>query len=164
MARTLPILVAAACVLLSGCFHQASPELWVEVSPLAQYRNPAKPLDCDMEVLLVEPVRRYTKIAIVEGWADENEHDKLINALRRRACKTGADALLVSDQRGQSTPLHLYRATPNDLSEEVSSGANLEPGYYLHKEEHIPKIGEPGHSGFYIDATAIVYDRSGITK
>lgn len=102
---------------------------------------------------------RYTKIAIVEGWAGVDQGGELLDELRRKACRTGADASLLLESAGQVTPVHLYRATPNDLSEEVSSGANLEPGHYLHKEEHIPKIGEPGHSGYCVDAVAIVYDR-----
>ncbi len=102
---------------------------------------------------------RYTKIAIVEGWAGVDQGGELLDELRRKACRTGADASLLLESAGQVTPLHLYRATSDDLSEEVSSGANLEPGHYLHKEEHIPKIGEPGHSGYCVDAVAIVYDR-----
>jgi len=110
-------------------------------------------------MLRSDPKARFTKIAIVEGWGDPSHPDALLDSLRRSACAAGADALLIIEATSQVTQPHLYEATPNEASEETSGHGSHNPGSYIMNKEHIAKIGEAGHSGYYVDAVAIVYDR-----
>jgi hypothetical protein len=158
---TVPM-VAVGCVALCGCSQTSQSDLkvQVQVSQLAPYPNAAKGPDCDMPVLRQRPLERYSEVAIVEGWAERGKADELLKELRRKACQTGADALLIVESREQVTKQHLYKATPNEESEETTGmGGMQQPGEYIQKEEHVPKVGEPGHSGYYTDSVAIVYER-----
>ncbi len=156
------VFAVLTCIVFPACFYRGNPEPRVQVSQLVAYPGPSRGPDCNMPILRVKPLERHLEIAIVEGWAGSGQGERLLAQLKRTACETGADALLVLEDRAQITTQHLYRVTPNMTSEAAAGGTSAEasrPGYYLSKEEHVARIGEPGHSGDYIDAVAIVYGR-----
>ena len=43
----------------------------------------------------------YRKIAIVEAWGTLDHKDEMLDALRQKACSTGADALLIVSSQSQ---------------------------------------------------------------
>ncbi len=64
----------------------------------------AKPPDCNMPVLRHEPLRDFRKVAIVEAMGNvyASEAD-VLPALQRKACETGADAIVINTSRSQTT-------------------------------------------------------------
>jgi hypothetical protein len=79
-------------------------------------------------------------------------------ALQRKACETGADALVVVNSTHQDIKNLLYRATPNETETDLDNKNGYSaPGAYIQTAEHTRRIGEAGHNGLYIDAVAINY-------
>ena len=152
-------LLAACAGAAAGCFTDKRPTQ-VMVTQVATTIKPAKPPDCDMPVLTEEPATGYQELAIVEAWSDVNEDPaKVLPELKRKACATGAQALLVVSGKKQSDKKLLYGVTPNESETGVTS-KNRTPnqaGDYINKMQYIPRIGEGGHIGYYIDALAIDY-------
>lgn len=150
----------AACLALgvTGCATQRVP-MTVEVTQLAPYEHAAKPPDCRMPVLNTLPLTDYEQVAIVEAWADlKDQPDDVLPALQRKACETGADALVVINSAHQDIKNLLYRATPNETETDMDSkNGYSKPGQYIQTAEHTRRIGEAGHNGLYIDAVAINY-------
>jgi hypothetical protein len=142
----------------AGCFDKRPTQ--VLVTQVAPAIHPAKPPDCDMPVLTEEPTAGYQQIAIVEAWADVNEDPaKVVPELKRQACATGAQALLIVSGKKQDVHSQLYGVTPNETETEVTS-TNRTPnqsGDYINKMQYKPKLGEEGHTGYYVDALAIDY-------
>jgi hypothetical protein len=130
------------------------------VTPVSTVMRPAKPPDCNMPVLTDEPTVPFQQVAIVEAWADISKgQTDILPELKRQACSTGADALLIVGGKKQDVKSLLYGATPNETETQVTatnSGAN-QAGQYIKMMEHTRRIGEPGHRGYYIDAAAIEY-------
>ena len=95
----LPLAIAAA-----GCVHAVSLPPQVTLSEMEPSGRAAKPPDCNMPVLRHEPLRDYRKIAIVEAlgnrFASESE---VLPAVQRKACETGADAIVVLTSKAQTT-------------------------------------------------------------
>ena len=154
-------LTAIAAVLstaIVGCGSQKLP-LRVEVTQLAPYMHAAKGPDCNMPVLEAMPIKSLSQIAIVEAWGDlEDKSPDVLPALRSKACETGADALVIINSRHQDIKHLLYAATPNESMNEVTQkNGYANPGDYIRTTEHHSRIGEAGHTGFYIDAVAIDY-------
>ncbi|HUN56823.1 MAG TPA: hypothetical protein VMU41_01810 [Candidatus Binataceae bacterium] len=150
-----------ACLLIAitGCSSQRDP-LTVEVTQLAPYDRAAKAPDCNMPILDTLPLTNYTQVAIVEAWADlKDQPDQVMPELRRKACETGADALVVVNSAHQDIKNLLYRATPNEAQTDVDAknGSTNQAGDYIREAEHTRRLGEAGHNGFYIDAVAIDY-------
>jgi hypothetical protein len=131
------------------------------VTQVAATMHPAKPPDCNMPVLTQEPTTGYQQVAIVEAWADVNEDPSaVLPELKRKACGTGAQALLLLGGKKQDERSQLYNVTPNESETEVTS-TNRTPnqtGDYINKMQYTPKVGEQGHMGYYIDALAIDYN------
>lgn len=130
----------------------------VMVSQVSSEIDPAKPPNCNMPVLTGQPVRPYKEIAIVEVWADKSKDtSEVLPALKRGACGTGAQALLILNAKSQDVKHLLYSVTPNNTETEVTSSNNTsnQAGEYIKMMEHTRRIGEPGHDGFYVDAEAI---------
>lgn len=158
--KTMLALFCLCCVVGgAGCAATRMP-LEVDVTQLGPYLHAAKGPDCKMPVLLDPPTVSYRQIAIVEAWADI--HDKahqVIPALQRKACETGADAILILNARHQNVKSTLYAATPNETSmaQTESGNAYVDRGAYIRAMEHMRRIGERGHRGYYIDAVAIDY-------
>ncbi len=153
------VLLAACTGAAAGCFTDKRPTQ-VMVTQVAAAIKPAKPPDCDMPVLTQEPATGYQELAIVEAWSDVNEDPaKVLPELKRKACATGAQALLIVSGKKQSEKTLLYGVTPNE-SETAVTSTNRTPnqtGDYINKMQYTPRIGEGGHIGYYIDALAIDY-------
>jgi hypothetical protein len=153
------VALAACASVATGCFTDKRPTQ-VMTTPVSTVIRPAKPPDCDMPVLTQAPTVRYQQVAIVEAWADVNEEPaKVLPELKRQACATGAQALLIVTGTKQDVKSLLYGVTPNESETQVTS-ANTGPnqaGDYINKMQYKPKIGEAGHNGYYIDAVAIDY-------
>jgi hypothetical protein len=151
--------LAACASVAAGCFTDRRPTE-VMTTPVSTVIRPAKPADCNMPVLTQEPTVRYQQVAIVEAWADINEEPaKVLPELKRQACATGAQALLIVTGTKQDVKSLLYGVTPNESETQVTS-ANTSPNQaadYINKMQYKPKIGEAGHNGYYIDAVAIEY-------
>jgi hypothetical protein len=64
----------------------------------------AKPPNCDVKVLRHEPLTEYRKVGIIEGtgsvYASE---DDVLPAVKRKACETGADAIIILASKSQTT-------------------------------------------------------------
>lgn len=152
-------MLAACAGAAAGCFTDKRPTQ-VMVTPVAAAIYPAKPPDCNMPVLTQAPQTAYQQVAIVEAWADVNEDPaKVLPELKRQACATGAQALLIVTGKRQDAHSMLYGVTPNESESEVTS-TNRTPNQtadYINKMQYKPRIGEAGHNGYYIDALAIDY-------
>jgi hypothetical protein len=148
-------------VSVAGCSTQRTP-LYVDITQLAPYSHAAKSPDCPMPVLEAMPLASYQQIAIVEAWADvKDQQDDVMPALRRKACETGADALVILNSKRQDMKNLLYQATPNEsFDDSTKKNVYSGQGEYIAEMEHTRRIGEAGHSGFYIDAIAIDYATS----
>jgi hypothetical protein len=157
-------LAAAVCAALTmnggGCSTGRTP-MQVSVTQLAPYVNAAKDPGCTIPVLNTMPMGTYTQVAIVEAWADlKDTKDDVLPALRRKACETGADAVVLLNSTHQDIKQLLYQASPNEqLNETTQQNVYASQGEYIQEMEHTRRIGEAGHNGFYIDAVAITYNK-----
>jgi hypothetical protein len=151
-------LVACLAMAVAGCSSQKDP-LTVEVTQIAPYEHAAKPPDCNMPILDSLPLTNYEQVAIVEAWADlKDQPDQVMPELQRKACETGADALVVVNSAHQDIKNLLYRATPNEAQTDMDSkSGSASSGDYIREAEHTRRLGEAGHNGLYIDAVAIDY-------
>jgi hypothetical protein len=104
-----PLLVRAAVIVVlmlaaAGCARVVSLPPQVTLSEVEPSGRAAKPPDCNMPVLRHEPLTDYRKVAIVEAlgnrFADEAA---VLPAVQRKACETGADAIVVTESRAQTT-------------------------------------------------------------
>jgi len=158
-------LFAALCAVLSlnagGCSANHTP-MQVSVTQLAPYINAAKDPGCTIPVLNTMPMGTYTQVAIVEAWADlKDSKDDVLPALRRKACETGADALVILNSTHQDVKQLLYQASPNEqLNDTTQQNVYAGQGEYIQEMEHTRRIGEAGHNGLYIDAVAITYTKA----
>jgi len=148
----------ALSVVIAGCSSLKKP-LQVSVTQLSPYSHAAKGPDCQMPVLESLPVKNLSQIAIVEAWADASDQPPdVLPALKRKACETGADALVIINSEHQDIKNLLYAASPNEsLNEITQKNGYAGQGEYIKTAEHTRRIGEAGHNGFYIDAVAIEY-------
>ncbi|MBV8357500.1 MAG: hypothetical protein JO189_06130 [Deltaproteobacteria bacterium] len=158
-------LFAALCAVLSvnagGCSATRTP-MQVSVTQLAPYINAAKDPGCMIPVLNTMPTGTYTQVAIVEAWADlKDTKDDVLPALRRKACETGADALVILNSTHQDVKQLLYQASPNEqLNDTTQQNVYAGQGEYIQEMEHTRRVGEAGHNGLYIDAVAITYNKA----
>jgi hypothetical protein len=150
--------VVGLAAAIAGCGTQKQP-LTVELTQLGPYLSAAKPPDCHMPVLDALPLSSYSQVAIVEAWADvKDQSTDVLPALQRKACETGADALVIVNSEHQDIKNLLYAASPNEtLNDVTKKNGYAGGGEYIQTAEHTRRIGEPGHNGFYIDAVAINY-------
>jgi hypothetical protein len=148
----------ALAAVIAGCSSQKTP-LQVAVTQLGPYTHAAKSPDCKMPVLGLMPLGSLSQIAIVEVWADQKDQPPdVLPALQRKACETGADALVILNSEHQDVKNLLYAATPNQTLNEVTAhNAYASPKDYITEAEHTRRIGEAGHNGFYAEAVAINY-------
>jgi hypothetical protein len=154
-------LYAALALSSAGCSQQRT-KMEVSVTQLAPYVSAAKDPGCAMPVLDSMPMGSYTQVAIVEAWADlKDTKDDVLPALRRKACETGADALVIVNSTHQDVEQLLYQATPNQqLNETTQQNVYAGQGEYIREMEHTRRIGEAGHNGLYVDAVAITYNKA----
>jgi hypothetical protein len=162
------IVIAGGALILgcAGCSTGRTP-MEVDITQLAPYVHAAKAPDCQMPVLVSLPLTTYRQVAIVEAWADlKDDNNDVLPALKRKACETGADALVIINSKHQDIKSLLYQATPNEsLDDTTKQNVYAGQGEYIAAMEHTRRIGEAGHNGLYIDAVAINYakpeDKSG---
>ena len=149
----------ALSAIIAGCSSQKKP-LQVSVTQLGPYVHAAKAPDCHMPIFETMPLQNLSQIAIVEAWADaKDEPPDVMPALQRKACETGADALVVINSQHQDIKNLLYAPTPNETMNDLTrKNGYAEAGDYIRAAEHTRRIGEAGHNGFYIDAVAIDYE------
>src|ERR1700677_1396027 len=148
--------MAGLTFVVAGCSSQKD-QLTLQLTQLGPYEHAAKPPDCHMPVLETMPLTKYEQVAIVEAWADlKDQPDEVLPALQRKACETGADALVVINSAHQDIKNLLYQASPNESQGTVDAKGS-DSGAYIREAKHTRRIGEAGHNGFYIDAVAINY-------
>jgi hypothetical protein len=149
----------AGIALLAGCSTPGKVPMQVNITQLANYARPAQSPECKMQVLSSMPLTTFKEVAIVEAWADlKDDKSDVIPAMRRKACETGADALVILNSQHQDIKSFLYQASPNEtLNEATQKDVYAGQGEYIKTAEHTRRIGEAGHNGFYIDGVAINY-------
>ena len=149
----------AGLALLGGCSTPGKVPMQVNIVQLANYVHAARPPECEMPILDGLPLISYREVAIVEVWADlkDNQAD-VLPALKRKACETGADALVIINSQHQDIKHFLYQASPNEtLNEVTQQDVYSGQGEYIKEAEHTRRVGEAGHNGFYLNAIAINY-------
>jgi hypothetical protein len=149
---SVPILagIVGACALINP-----TPAPEVSVTQLRPSDRPPKGSECHIPVLYREPVGS-TKIAIVEVWGTEEQRNDLMNAVEKKGCELGADSLLVVSDTAQSTTHLVYDPVDQQSGEEGNGSLKDTKGDAIIRKEHVAKIGESGHSGYYIETYAIV--------
>jgi hypothetical protein len=146
--------LATSCLILAACAPQKDPPE-ATISWLAPQTRAAEPADCPIQMLSAPPNTDYQQIALVEVADDYRATDAEVAALvRRKACETGADALVILENQNQKSggALPGYSGDSRDASS-GSSVTNKGPS-------HAPDVGEVGHRGRFVDAVAIVYGKS----
>src|SRR5712692_5067598 len=148
--------IAAAALfaagLIAGCAAQKDPAE-ATLSWLAPQTRAAKPVDCSMLLLSDLPNADYQEIAIVEVSDDfDADPQEAVDLARRKACETGADALVIleNQQQKRGKPLPGYSAEESKL-------AGPESGANIRAREHTPAIGEVGHKARFLSGVAIIY-------
>ena len=136
-----------AIAMLAGCAPQRdAPE--TTVSWLAPQTRAAKPLDCPMPMLAAMPNADYQQLAIIEVSDDYHADDaEVIGLARRKACETGADALVILENARQK----LGNGVP------VNPGAKVNSDSPDAQDQRTPEIGDPGHQGHFLNGVAIAY-------
>src|SRR2546427_1233443 len=126
-----------AIALNPGCSAEKTPPE-ATLSWLGPLTRPAKASGCAMPVLYSAPNSDYRQIAMVDVTADYDASDEtVLGLLRQKACETGADAVIVVNNRRQTrgAPLPGYAAgEPDDVGPQ--SGANIS------ERQHSPDLGE----------------------
>jgi hypothetical protein len=75
----------------------------VDVAEIEPSGRAAKPPDCDMPVLRTDPLGDFRKVATVEAIGNVYATEKdVMPALKRGACGTGADAVLILASKSQT--------------------------------------------------------------
>jgi len=102
-------------------------------------------------------------------WGDLAAKDQeLLAYLKREACQTGADAVVLTSQHTQHEGDLIVGAAPGRFGnsgpgseEPAQEGAHLAADTEGGGKKHHAVVGEVGHSGNFMDAIAIVYTKSG---
>jgi len=119
--------IAAILATLSSCAAQKDPPEST-VSWLAPQTRAAKPFDCPLPTLSALPNADYQEIAIIEVSDDYNADNQEIYGLaRRKACETGADALVVLEDQRQQRAKPLGARTPERRAAPMTARANTMP-------------------------------------
>jgi hypothetical protein len=144
---------------LGGCSTPGKTRMQVNVTQLGPYIDAARSPDCAMPVLGAMPLTTFKEVAIVEAWADiQDDQADVLPALKRKACETGADALVVIDSQHQDIKHFLYQASPNEtLTETTEQNVYAGQGEFIKEAEHTRLVGEAGHNGYYLEGVAINY-------
>ncbi|HEV3112701.1 MAG TPA: hypothetical protein VGY99_19625 [Candidatus Binataceae bacterium] len=146
-------------VAVAACATEPTMPPTANVTEIETTTRAAKDPNCYMPVIYAEPTVDYRKIAIVDAWASlQYSQQQVLEEVKRKACETGADAVLVLSGNQQVTRRQLYEGEPNPTR--LAYGADAPPGDYIMDRERQPDIGGVGHRGTYVDAVAIVYTDS----
>jgi hypothetical protein len=97
-------IIIGLAIAAAGCAHVISLPPQVTITEVEPSGRAAKPPDCNMPVLRHEPLADFRKVAIVEGLGNvfASEAD-VLPAVQRKACETGADAIVVYTSRSQTS-------------------------------------------------------------
>jgi hypothetical protein len=97
-------IIIGLTIAAAGCAHVISLPPQVTLTEVEPSGRAAKPPDCNMPVLRHEPLRDFRKVAIVEGLGNvyASEAD-VLPAVQRKACETGADAIVILTSRAQTS-------------------------------------------------------------
>jgi hypothetical protein len=99
------ITITVLAVAMAGCASSV-PKLPPQVTytEIQASGTAAKPPNCDIKVLNHDPLAEYRKVGIIEAegsvYATE---DEVMPAVKRKACETGADAIIVVASKSQTT-------------------------------------------------------------
>jgi hypothetical protein len=100
------ILIAAVAALMqvpAGCAHIALPPQ-VTLTEVEPSGRAAKPPDCNLPILRTTPLAAYREVAIIEGVGNRYVHEEdVLPLVARKACETGADAIVVRESRSQTS-------------------------------------------------------------
>ncbi len=90
--------------LAAGCFKAAEIPPQVTYTEIQASGSAAKPPNCDIKILRHEPLGEYRKVGIIEaeGNVYASEAD-VLPAVKRKACETGADAVVILTSKSQTT-------------------------------------------------------------
>jgi len=92
----------------------------VTVAEMEPSGRAAKDPNCPMAVLHTEPITEYRKIALIDAVAAPGTPEKeILPSMTRKACETGADALVIVTSKAQ------HSETPEGM---VAGG---QTGYYI---------------------------------
>ncbi len=139
-----------------ACSAEPSQPPEATVTEIEPVTRPAKDPNCYMPVIYADPTVDYKKIALVDGWGSlKFSQEQVLDAVKRKACETGADAVLVLSNTQQASRKLVYEGAPNPARN--SQTADQVQGAYLIDREKAPDIGSVGHRGNYVDAVAIIY-------
>jgi len=157
--------ISLAALLLAGMVGacgQISPPAAPEVSvtQIASFDRAPKGPGCHLPVLYTEPTRGVRKIAIVEGWGTEEQRSDLMKSLEKKACELGADSLLVVSDTSQKTNKLVYDPSNEEAGSQGNASLSDSKGHEIIQKEHVAAVGERGHSGYYIEAYALVSTES----
>ena len=98
------IAIALAIVAtLAACTTVALPPR-ITMSEVEPSGRAAKPPDCNLPVLRAAPLADYREVAIIEGLGNRFVEEKdVLPMVISKACETGADAIIVTDSRAQTS-------------------------------------------------------------
>jgi hypothetical protein len=130
------------------------------VTRIVSAKHVSRGSNCALEILTVEPSKNYRKIAIVEGWSGTSDQNELWSEIKQQGCEIGADALLVVSEEDQEVTHLVYDPANADPSRDDEDAIDQNPGKRIASKEHVPRIGEVGHSGYYVETYAIVQSRA----
>jgi hypothetical protein len=144
------IVLTAGFAMLSACAQQQKDSPQATLSWIVPQTRAAKPADCPMQMLSAPPNVDYQQIAIVEVFDDyDADQREVVELARRKACESGADALVVLENAQQTLD---GTATIGAASRTIVVGEGIRDQ---------PNTGQAGHKGRFFDGAAIVYTGTG---
>ncbi len=157
MKLSLQCIVAVLTVcLLSACSVSSRSEPQIIITPIDDVPTAASN-HCPLPLVYSEPMTKYRKIAIVEGYGAVGQDQEVIAAAQQAACETGADALLVVSsvaQDGVNLNPQIGQQGADALTRNSSDTAKMMlSGIHLKGE----KPAKAGRAGFFLEEYAIVY-------
>lgn len=147
------ICLTMVCLASWGCSSNRPPE--ASIVQLESIDRAPKPPDCSLPILHSDLLaNNYRRVAIVEAWGKLSQENAVLDAVRRGACETGADALLIISSQSQVDGRSSTEPSPETSGAPEANGSSALRDY---KGSLAPRIGEPGHAGYYVDGVALIH-------